>query len=831
MRIRIDDTAGRLPAAAIADDVNRRLEKNPVLVITAPPGAGKSTLLPITISNGLRDEGKVIVLEPRRIAAVQIAGRMAEIAGEPVGDSIGYRIRFESRVSASTRIEVLTEGILTRRLVSDPALEGVSVVIFDEFHERSLVSDEALALVREARDILRPDLKIVIMSATIDTDALCDALGADAICSEGRMFPVEIINSKEDIDIRECAGEVARCISRAHREREGDILAFLPGEAEIRRCAELLGDSLGETYICPLYGMLSQKEQRKAIAPSREGERKVVIATPIAETSLTIEGVRTVVDSGLCRKMVFDMQNGLSRLETVRISMDMAMQRSGRAGRVAPGTCYRLWSKGTERMMKACRIPEILDADLAATVLEAAAWGENDVMKLPWLTPPPAGNVSRAAGLLKVLGALDEGGRITELGRRIASLPCHPRIARMLLAADAPEARALGTDIAAILEERDPMARESSTDICLRISELRRLRRNGIQDRGWNRIIRNAQQYRRLVKCAEDNTEPGQYLAGALIAAAYPERVAKSRDNCGHFQLACGDMAGVEMNDGMSSHEWIAVAVMNAGKDNAGRIFLAAPLNPEDISYMIRTRDNVTWDSRTGSVTARLETRIGCLTVDSRPLGGDVRDRIVRAICEAAPKEGTSMFDFTDGVRNLQRRIALVSTWHPELELPDLSTESVLERAGEWLPGYIGKASTAAELKKIDMCDVIWGMLGYDLQQAVNRIAPSHLEVPTGSRIKVEYRQGTDIPAIRVRLQECFGMTDTPRIDGGRVPVLMDLLSPGYKSVQLTSDLKSFWDNTYFEVRKELRRRYPKHSWPDNPLEAEAVRGVRRKEK
>ncbi|MGM9741533.1 MAG: ATP-dependent helicase HrpB [Candidatus Cryptobacteroides sp.] len=830
MKIRIDETAGRLPAAAIADDVNRRLEKNPVLVITAPPGAGKSTFLPLTIFNGLQGKGKVIVLEPRRIAAVQIAERMAEIAGENVGGSIGYRIRFENKVSAGTRIEVLTEGILTRRLVSDPALEGVSVVIFDEFHERSLVSDEALALVREAREILRPDLKIVIMSATIDTDAICEALGADAICSEGRMFPVEIINSREDVDIRDCAAEVARCISRAHREREGDILAFLPGEAEIRRCTELLGDSLGGTHVRPLYGMLSQKEQRDAIAPSRKCERKVVIATPIAETSLTIEGIRTVVDSGLCRRMVFDRQTGLSRLETVRISMDMAMQRSGRAGRVAPGTCYRLWSKGAERLMKPCRTPEILDADLAATVLEASAWGENDVMKLPWLTPPPAGNAARAYNLLKALGALDAEGRITDEGRRIASLPCHPRIARMLLAADTQENRALGADIAAILEERDPMARENDTDICLRISELRRLRRNRLQDRGWNRIIRTAQQYRRIVNCDEDNTEPDRYIAGTLIAAAYPERVAKRRDNCGHFQLACGDMADVGMSDGMSSHEWIAVAAMNAGRESDGRIFMAAPLNPEDISYMVRMRDNVTWDSRTGSVTARRESRIGCLTVDSRPLGGDdVRDKIVRAICEAAPKEGTSMFDFSDDVRNLQRRIALVSSWHPELELPDLSTESFLGRTEEWLPGYIGKASTAAELKKIDLCEVIWGMLGYDLQQAVERIAPSHLKVPTGSRIKVEYRQGTDIPAIKVRLQECFGMSDTPRIDGGRVPVLMDLLSPGYKSVQLTSDLRSFWENTYFEVRKELRRRYPKHSWPDNPLEAEAVRGVKRK--
>ena len=828
MKLRIRETAWSLPAASIADEVNNRLKDNPVLVITAPPGAGKSTLLPLTVFNGL-EKGKVVVLEPRRIAARQIAERMAELAGEQVGQTVGYRIRFENRVSPETRIEVLTEGILTRMLVADPALEGVSAVIFDEFHERSLASDEALALVLEAREILRPDLKVIIMSATIDTDGISVALKADVVRSEGKMFPVEIINSQNDIDIRNCAEETARFIGRAHREHDGDILAFLPGEAEIRRCVEIIGDRLGETHICPLYGMLSQKEQREAIAPSRPGERKVVIATSIAETSLTIEGIRAVVDSGFCRRMVFDRQNGLSHLETVRISLDMARQRSGRAGRVAPGVCYRLWSKGTETRMKECRSPEIVDADLASTVLEAAAWGENNIMNLPWLTPPPAGNAARAKELLKSLCALDGNGGITEHGRRIAALPCHPRVSQMLLKAGSDEMKALGADIAAILEERDPMASENSSDICLRVDELRRIRRSGLSSRGWSKIDRISQQYRKMVSVHEDNAESDRYAAGKLIAAAYPERVAKAKDNCGHFQLACGDLAAVEQDDAMSSFEWIAAAVINAGKDNNGRIFLAAPLNVEDIQDMAWTRESIVWDSRAGAVTALCETKIGCLAVSSKPLSGDIREQIVHAVCEAAPKEGTTMFDFSDEVRNMQRRISIANTWHPELELPDVSTESILGNASEWLPVYIGKASTVSELRKINLCEVLWGMLDYSQQQAVERIAPSHISVPTGSRIKVEYRTGTDIPAIRVRLQECFGMVDTPRVDNGRLPVLMDLLSPGFKSVQLTSDLKSFWENTYFEVRKELKRRYPKHSWPDNPLEAEAVRGVKRR--
>ncbi|MBQ3765618.1 MAG: ATP-dependent helicase HrpB [Bacteroidales bacterium] len=815
-----------LPVAAVAADVNRALAARRTVVVTAPPGAGKSTLLPLTILEGV--EGKVLMLEPRRVAARQIAERMAYMLGEPVGRTVGYRMRFEQKVSALTRVEVLTEGVLVRRLMDDPGLDGVSVVIFDEFHERSLTTDVALSLTREAQQVLRPDLRILLMSATIDTDALCRELDAPLIESRGKMFPVEIVRGA-DATPENAAETVAKAVREAHRTYEGDILAFLPGEADIRCCAQLLGTSLGSTAVCPLYGMLSLAEQRRAIAPSRAGERKVVLATPIAETSLTIEGVRVVVDSGFCRKLVYDQQRGLSRLETVRISRDMADQRTGRAGRVAPGVCYRLWSAVTEQRMQAVRIPEILEADLAPTVLDIAAWGESRPGKLPWLTPPPALSLVRAQELLQELGALDASGGITAHGRALAALPCHPRVAQMLLKADTPDRKALAADLAALLEEKDPL-NVAEAGAYLRIKALRDARRSRREGR-WSRLARIAAQYRQMVRVPEDNGDPDPFEAGALLAAAYPGRIAKAwKEGAGRFRLAGGDLAAVDPSDPLAGSEWLAVGSLHAAPGGVGRIFLAAPLGASDLKPFIRRRDIVAWDSRQGSVLAQRESRVGQLSVGTQPLSDVPREEIVRVICEAARKEGTSMLDFSDEVQNLQRRVAAVAAWHPELELPDLSTETLLQRAPEWLPPFIGKASSAAELKRIDLCEALWSLLDWPERQAVERLAPSHVTVPTGSRIRVEYRTGADAPVVRVRLQECFGLQDTPRVDDGRRPVLMELLSPGYKPVQLTSDLRSFWEGTYFEVRKELKRRYPKHAWPDDPLDADPVRGVRKKQ-
>lgn len=821
--------AKRLPAFAIAGEVNDRLRTGNRLIVTAPPGAGKSTLLPLTILFDLPCEGKVLMLEPRRLAAKQIAERMADLLHERVGETVGYRVRFETKVSAQTRIEVITEGILSRMLVNDPGLEGVSVVLFDEFHERSLASDVALAFTRETQQILRPDLRIVLMSATIDVDSLSSALDAPVVKAEGRLFPVEILYGEES-DAAHVAEQVAHAVRVAYGKTQGDILAFLPGQAEVLRCRESLQAFLPDAEICPLYGLLSSAEQRRAVLPSPEGRRKVVLATSIAETSLTIEGVRAVVDLGWGRTMLYDQRNGLSRLATVRVTRDVAAQRAGRAGRVAPGVCYRLWTLATDHRMEENRSPEILQADFAPTMLDVAVWGESDVMRLPWLTPPPPFSVSQASRLLRLLCAVDAEGRITELGRRMADLPCHPRVSRMLLLGETNALRALAADIAAVVEERDLLSdEEHDVDINTRLVMLRTARGRGSLGR-WGRVAQVAKEYRSFLHVKEDNEAPDPKEVGRLIATAYPERIACALDDCGRFRMASGDDVFLAREDALSSCAWLSIASVNVA---SGRIFLASPLAIEEVPHLTTRREVVSWEAKRGGVVAQEERRVGALLVSAQPLRNVDRSLLVKTICGAAVKDGLSMFDFSEEVERLQRRVQCVSSWHPELELPDLGVEAVLARAEEWLPFYLDDngrlMTTVAEMKKIDLSSALWSLLTYEQQQEVDRLAPTHAVVPTGSKIRLDYRQGAEYPVLSVRLQECFGLTDTPRVDDGRRPVLMELLSPGFKPVQLTQDLRSFWNNAYFEVRKELRRRYPKHYWPENPLEAEATRGVKKK--
>ena len=873
-----------LPASLIADDVNSALQTHHSLVITAPPGAGKSTLLPLTILSSLGDGEKILMLEPRRLAARQIAERMAQILGETVGETVGYRVRFESKVSKRTRIEVLTEGILTRMLVDDATLDGVSIVIFDEFHERSINSDLALALTRQAQEIIRPDLKIVIMSATIDACGICAALKAPLIESEGRMFPVELHYADEDTDPRDIAAVAASTTIEALKKHEGDILVFLPGQAEIERCFELLSNSQHlnisggalvssapttsqpittttphHLTIHPLYGNLSPENQRRAIAPSAPGERKIVIATPIAETSITIEGVRVVIDSGLCRQVVFDARTGLSHLQTVRISMDMATQRMGRAGRVAEGVCYRLWTKASEHLMAEQRKPEIEEADLAPMVLDTAAFGESDAEALPWLTMPPRAGVFKAKELLMSLGAIDENGNITPIGKRMAALPCHPRIARMILATTSlttstPQGvhlsqvhqqhlttstsqhltTSLACDIAALLEEKDPLSETGGTDLTLRLSALRTARRKGQMGR-WQRIAKIAAEYRRMAHTDEDNCDPAPTEVGLLVAHAYPERIAHSTNSIGSYRLASGANVQLDATDQQSAHSWLAIASLHSAPGATGRVFLAAPLDPEDLNAeFVKEVDNISWDTKQGCVVMQREQRIGKLMLSEKPIHDANKEQVKSIVCEAMKKDGLTMMAWSEkAVEQVQRRVVQVAAWHPELALPDVSTEHLLSTAADWLPFYLEEGgrvkSSVQELRKLNLAEIIWNLLPYEAQQEVDRLAPTHIEVPTGSRIRIDYRTGAEAPVLSVRLQECFGMERTPCVDDGKRPVLMELLSPGFKPVQLTQDLASFWQGTYFEVRKELRRRYPKHYWPENPLEAEAVRGVKRK--
>ena len=879
-----------LPASQIAVGVNEALHTNSSLVVTAPPGAGKSTLLPLTILSSLGEGEKILMLEPRRLAARQIAERMAQMLGEQVGETVGYRVRFESRVSKRTRIEVLTEGILTRMIVDDATLYGVSVVIFDEFHERSINSDLALALTRQAQQIIRPDLKIVIMSATIDASNICAALQAPLIESEGRMFPVELHYADKDTDPRDIAAAAASTTIEAYKKYEGDILVFLPGQAEIERCYELLSKSQHFTAspsqpintsthqhlntttpqpittspshhlnIHPLYGNLSPEDQRRAIAPSAPRERKIVIATPIAETSITIEGVRVVIDAGLCRQVAFDARTGLSHLETVRISMDMATQRMGRAGRVAEGVCYRLWTKASEHLMAEQRKPEIEEADLAPMVLDTAAFGESDAETLPWLTMPPRAGVFKAKELLTELGAIDENGNITSIGKRMATLPCHPRIARMILATtnlttSTPQGvhlsqvhqqhlttstsnhnnTSLACDIAALLEEKDPLSETGDTDLTLRLSALRAARRKK-QLGKWQRIAKIAAEYRRMAHTDEDNRDPAPTEVGLLVAYAYPERIAHSTNSIGGYRLASGANVQLDAADQQSAHSWLAIASLYSAPGTTGRVFLAAPIAPDDLEKeFVKEVDNIAWDTKQGCVVMQREQRIGKLMLSQKPIHDADKERLKGIVCEAMKKDGLTMMAWSEkAVEQVQRRVAQVAAWHPEMALPDVSTEHLLSTAAQWLPFYLeegGRVKTSVqELRKLNLADIIWNILPYEAQLEVDRLAPTHIEVPTGSHIRIDYRSGAEAPVLSVRLQECFGMERTPCVDDGRQPLLMELLSPGFKPVQLTQDLASFWQGTYFDVRKELRRRYPKHYWPENPLEAEAVRGVKRK--
>ncbi len=818
-----------LPVAEVVPEILQKLSTNNTLIINAPTGAGKSTLLPLALLNEEWLSGKKIyILEPRRLAAKTIAYRMAEMLGEQIGESIGYRIRFESKTSSKTKVEVLTEGILTRMLQSDNALEDAAAVIFDEFHERSIHADVALALSREAQQILRPDLKIVVMSATLDLPQLSGLLNAPVVKSEGRLFPVDIKYGSGN-DVRHIPEICAQTVIEAVKENtEGDTLVFLPGQAEIKRCEDILKSYLRGFEITPLYGMLSSSQQQRAILPSKSGKRKVVLATTIAETSLTIKGITIVIDSGFVRVSKFDPNSGLFRLETIQVDKDSATQRTGRAGRLSPGTCYRIWTKATHAQLTEHRTPEILEADLADLVLDMAQWGVSDIRNLTWLNPPPIGHINQAKELLTQLEALDKN-KITELGRKMHALPCHPRIAHMLLKANEMDQVGLATDIAAVLEEKDPLQRDAGVDLCIRIEKLRRFRKIGKLSGAWKRIDQISSSYRQLFKTDEDNSHFDPYDAGLILVFAYPERIAHSRPgNNAQFQLANGKIAMIGHKDDLAFEPWLAAANVNA-RDGMGKIFLAAPLNPTDLQPFLETKEIVKWDSRIDEFTASTDLRIGSIILQSKPLQNPDPKLKIEAICDAIRKDGKHLLDLNAEFKQLQNRVKSLAKWNTKEDYPNMDAEALFETTETWLGPYLKDVRRIDDLKKLKLAELLFNSLDWDFQQKLNALAPVRLNVPSGSAVKLEYKENGDSPILAVRLQEVFGLENTPSINLGKNSVILHLLSPGFKPVQITKDLKSFWANTYFEVRKELKRRYPKHSWPENPLNAIPIRGVKKK--
>lgn len=818
----------QLPVAEIIPELRKKLKDHDCVIVGAPPGAGKSTLLPLVLFEEEFLEGKkIIVLEPRRLAARGIALRMAELLGEEVGQTVGYRIRFDNKVSSKTKIEVVTEGILTRMLQNDNALEQVGLVIFDEFHERNLQADLALALCREAQQVLRPDLRLIIMSATLNTSQLQTLLNAPVIESKGRQYPVEIIHAG-DADEYLLPELVAQTIIKAVKEHEGDVLAFLPGESEIRKCEEILKNwlssdgEISDFCLHPLYGMLPQHEQYLAIMPNKFGKRKIVLATSIAETSLTIEGIRIVVDCGFARRSRFDPASGLSRLETLRITKDAADQRAGRAGRLSAGVCYRLWTKSTHERLAAHRIPEIAEADLCSLVLEICKWGTDDITKLCWLTLPPKSSLQQAYDTLTQITAL-ENGKITEHGKQIHLLTCHPRIAHMLLMAETEPMKTLGCDIAGILEERDPLPKDTGIDLNLRIEALRRSRQHQGFSNKFFRIERNAANYRKLLSLEPNNEPIDPYDTGLLLAYAFPERIASAKPgNNAQFQLANGKIATAGHKDDLAHEGWLAVATMDL-RDGLGKIFMAAPLNPKDLIHLVKEKQNISWDTRKGGLICALELKIGSIVLQSKPLSNPDESLVLDAICYVIKLEGESLLDINDRFIQLQNRINSLKQWNPQEQWPHVDTEYLLSSAKAWLGPYLKDVRKTSDLEKLDLADCLFHSLSWEQQQLIIQLAPEKLEVPSGSKIRIDYSFNGAPPVIAVRLQEVFGMEDTPLVNNGKTKTVLHLLSPGYKPVQVTTDLKSFWSNTYHEVKKELQRRYPKHAWPDDPWSAKAV--------
>ncbi|WP_155987784.1 ATP-dependent helicase HrpB [Gorillibacterium massiliense] len=810
-------------------------------VLTAPPGAGKTTRVPLAlIDESWVQNRRILMLEPRRIAARSAAHYMAKMLGEEAGETVGYRVRMDAKVSPRTRIEVITEGVYLRMLQEDPTLEGVGAVLFDEFHERSLNADLGLALTLESRALFQSDLRIVLMSATLEADKAAEVLGdAPIIRSEGRAYPVDIhyLDKKPVVRIEDT---IVKATQQAIREEEGDLLVFLPGAGEIRRVEAKLrahycspSNSAAVVRIAPLYGDLSLKEQDEALIPSPEGRRKIVLATSIAETSLTVEGVRVVIDSGLMRIPRFSPRTGLTRLTTVPVSKASAEQRRGRAGRLMPGVCYRLWTEAEHWQLPEQTSPEMMDADLAPLALQLAAWGAPDPGQLIWLDPPPAGSYAQALGLLTALGVLDQTGGLTEHGRKMAGLSLHPRLAHMILQAIPLGLGDAACDLAALLTERDlfrgkPEA--ADVDLRLRLDVLRR--------HPGSRSADPFSATLRLLRAEADRWKlelgiGGQKQAnledtdcGLLLALAYPDRIAQERSG-GRYLMSGGRGAYLEDGQPLYGEKYIVAADLDdRGADS--RIFLAAPVTTADIERLfadqIKEETLVYWERDARGVRARKRVTLGALIMKDNPVSAWSSETAAEAWREGLRLEGLGLLPWTKESEGIRRRILFMGGL--EQGWPDVSDEGLLNTLDEWLLPHLAGMKSAEELKKLKLVSLMQDMLSWEQRMKLDKEAPTHFTVPSGSRIPIDYSDSGQ-PHFAVRLQEMFGLHDTPRIGFGRVPLTVHLLSPAQRPVQVTQDLAGFWARTYFDVKKDLKGRYPKHYWPEDPTQAVPTSRVR----
>jgi ATP-dependent helicase HrpB len=809
-----------LPIDPALPELTAALRAQSAAVLVAPPGAGKTTRVPLVLAAEPWAAGKkLIVLEPRRLAARAAAARMAATLREPVGASVGYRVRFDSKVSADTRVEVVTEGVFTRLILDDPSLAGIAAVLFDEFHERSLDADLGLALARDVQQALRPELKLLVMSATLDGARVAKLLGdAPVIESAGRAFPVETRYVGRDARAP-IEQQIAEAVTRAVRSEPGSLLVFLPGAGEIRRTETLLRERIRDDAvdIVPLYGALDADVQDRAIAPAPPGQRKIVLATSIAETSLTIEGVRVVVDCGLARVPRYEPDVGLTRLETVRVSRASAEQRRGRAGRTEPGVCYRLWDEPQTAALEPANRPEILAADLSGLVLNLAHWGAADPASLAFLDLPPAAALGEAKALLGALGAIDGAGRITREGRRLRELPLPPRLARMVVDAAAAGAAELAAEIAVVLTERGLGG--SDVDLGHRLDALRRDRSQ--RAREARAMAKRWAEMARAVKPAEQEGGERGLSIGVLLALAYPDRIAKNRGAGGAFLLANGRGASVDPASALAREPFLA-AVEIAGTAAQGRIVLAAPLGLTEIEAQfadrIESRDELVFDAASASLRARRLRRLGAITLAEQPLAVSPDAARARMLAEAIARLGIARLPWTPSLRQWRDRVMFLHRTIGE-EWPDLSDSALTASAGDWLaPALIGKTALG-EFKSEELAQALQALLPWTLRRRLEAEAPSHFTAPTGSALAIDYA-APEGPRLAIRLQELFGLDRHPSIAAGRVPLVLELLSPAHRPVQVTRDLPGFWRGSYAAVKAEMKGRYPRHPWPDDPLAA-----------